>query len=102
MDIPHNQTHPDALQNEDGSAPGTAAFLVADVNRDEGLPLKVEILQKITYPSAVKKAEFATAFKWVRGDAYVSARICKGTCSAQVPCWELLCWCIDGTCQKMG
>jgi hypothetical protein len=104
MRIKHNQTKPEWLVGQGENSVGTGAFLVPDVTRSEGLPLKMEWQNGLSYVECVRRAEFAAAFKWIPqaianstdfGTVNCKPELCLGYCS------ETLCWCVGGACKSM-
>jgi len=109
MRITHNQTKPEWLVGRNKTSLGAGAFLVPDVSRTEGLPLKVEFHESMTYPECERRAEFAAAFKWIPEEEFEKVRGQTGnlssvTCKSELClgyCSETLCWCIGGLCKPM-
>ena len=109
MKIAHNQTNPRWLEGYDTNTSGIGVFLVPDVQKPEGIPLKMEVQQNLTYPECVRRAEFAAAFKWIpdkmsnslfdEKGAVISVDCRDALCTDW--CTETLCWCLGGICRSM-
>ncbi len=109
MKITHNQTNPEWLVGLDLDSFGTGVFLVPDVQRNEGIPLKVEVRSYLTYPECVRRAEFVAAFKWIPEkiwgsgsdpESIVKSVKCRNDLCTDY-CAETLCWCVGGVCRSM-
>lgn len=104
MRIKHNQTNPEWLVGQGVDDVGTGAFLVPDVSRSEGLPLKTEIQEGLSYVECVRRAEFAAAFKWIPKVISNSTNFETVNCKPELCldyCSETLCWCVGGVCRSM-
>lgn len=101
MHILHNQTDPTWVANHDEDELGVGIFLIPDVASDVPYALKSEVVDDITYSTAVAKAHLVISFKWVphrisRVSSMKKAPTCLGDCVDTCP--KPQCFCIGGKC----